>query len=205
MAAIHTDTLVSQLGDPDLIASYLERPGVLQYGHYELLSGLHTDRFIAFSHIANDRVALDRIAGWLLTAVAPWTPTGVMAPSTAGVSLAANIARRLSVPLHLASLDPTGRANGIIGVEDLGGQSVLLVNDLVTTGDGLTALAETAGAAGASISGAAWFLSRADVDVSAAIGCPSASIAELPLPAWAADECELCSTENPLELALDLN
>jgi hypothetical protein len=56
-------------------------------GHFALLSGLHTDRFLAFSRIADDPAALQTIAGWLAPSIALLLPDALVAPSTAGVGL----------------------------------------------------------------------------------------------------------------------
>ena len=198
-------TLQVHLGDPIRAAELIERPGVLQGGHFRLLSGLHSDRFVAFSGIANDPAALDQIADWLLPSVAAWLPTTVIAPSTAGVGLASTIARRLGSPLRLATLDLTGRPDGLIG--DLPGPSdrVLLVNDVVTTGTGLVALSAIASRCGAAIAGSTWFASRGAVDIPSIVGAPAAFVMTADLPTCNADRCPLCAVHEPLEDALDLN
>lgn len=193
------------LGDPDVIVDLLARPGVLRAGHFRLLSGLHADRFVAFSRLVDDENALDVIAGWLAASVAPWRPHVVVAPSTAGVALGSALGRRLGAPLELASLDSDGRPIGLLGNPTLSGRRVLLVNDVVTTGDGMVALAEVVRAAGAEVCGGAWFLSRADVDVASRIEAPTATLGLLDLPAVAPAECAGCAADQSLEDALDLN
>jgi orotate phosphoribosyltransferase len=193
------------LGDPDAVIDLLGRPGVLRAGHFRLLSGLHADRFVVFSRLVEDDHALDMIAGWLLPTIAPWAPDVVIAPSTAGVALGGAIGRRLGAPLELASLDDQGRPNGLLGSPDLDGRRTLLVNDIVTTGDGMAALAEVASQAGATVCGGAWFLSRSEVAVHDRIGAPTASVGYLDLPATRSSECPDCADHRPLEDALDLN
>jgi hypothetical protein len=53
----------------------LAHPGAVLHGHFALLSGLHTDRFLACSHIAKDSRALGKIADWLIPCLAPQAPT----------------------------------------------------------------------------------------------------------------------------------
>lgn len=202
---VPTIAALTRLGDPSAVVDLLARPGVVRGGHFRLLSGLHSDTFIAFSGIAADTAALESIADWMLGNVAVWEPTDVLAPSTAGVGLASTIARRVSAQLHLADLGSAGRPQGILGGSLSPGSRVLLVNDVVTTGAGLRALAHQVGAIGASVAGAAWFVSRGLVDVSAELGVPTAHIADLDAPAWPAEACRLCACSAPLEDALDLN
>lgn len=191
------------LGEPRLVASLLAKPGALRTGHFELLSGLHTDTFFAFSAIARDALAVRQITAWLSPAAAAWEPDTVLAPTTAGVTLAASIARDLGVPLALTSLDEQNRAAGVLGQNDLADQRVLLVNDAFTTGRGLNCLAETATSAGAQVVGAAWFLTRTAQTPDGLP--PHLAVVTAPLPAWPQADCSLCAQNIPAEQAVDLN
>ena len=195
----------TRLGEPLAVTDFLARPGVVRIGHFRLLSGLHTDTFVAFSGIAADSAALDRVADWMLGTVAAWEPSDVLAPTTAGVGLASTLARRLSARLHLADLSSAGRPQHIIGASLTAGARVLLVNDIVTTGAGLRALADLVATTEASVTGAAWFVSRRQVNVTDALDAPTVHIADLDAPAWTAEDCHLCAERVPLEDALDLN
>ncbi len=83
--------------------------------------------------------------------------------------------------------------------------SVLLVNDVVTTGDGLVALADLVRACGAAVSAATWFLSRADIELTERIAAPSVALARLPLQVWDESECPLCAAGVKVTEATDLN
>lgn len=205
MASIADLTVRPVVGDPRSLAELLGRPGVLRTGHYRLLSGLHTEYFLAFSQIAQDARAVRELASDLGAVCAPWLPTMVLAPSTAGVALGGELARELCLPLHLASLDSVGRADGLLGGVSIAGHRVLLVNDVVTTGDGLAALQHAVEAAEASVAGAAWFASRSDAEVGTRIGAPVVMSAALDLAATHADECALCRSGDELQDALDIN
>lgn len=191
-------------GDPAAVARMLEAPGAVLSGHFELLSGLHTDRFIAFSRIASQQPALDLISEWIASAAAAHEPDVVLAPSTAGVGLGWTLARRLGRPMHLASLASDGRPAGILGEPAVEGARVVVVNDVVTTGTGIARLAEVVHARGGEVVAAAWFASRASIDIEDRIGVPAIYIADIPLPSWDADGCPLCSS-SPASAALDLN
>jgi orotate phosphoribosyltransferase len=131
----------------------------LIYGHFELLGGDHADTFIKFSRIAERSTALETTTQWLLPSVAAWLPDVVVAPATAGVALGWTLARRLGLPLVLADVGADGRAVAVPDAESLRDHRALLVNDVVTTGRGMTALAQVANNAGATVAGATWFLS----------------------------------------------
>jgi orotate phosphoribosyltransferase len=193
------------VGDPHRVEEMLLTPQALLDGHFNLLSGLHTDRFLAFSRIADDPAALRRIAAWLAPSLEPLLPNALLAPSTAGVGLGWALARILGVPLHLAMPGCDGRATAILGSPDLVGERVLLINDVVTTGKGLLALSEVAAAAGAEIIGASWFASRGNVDVAGMISTPAIWVTTIDLLAWPQHDCPLCSACAPLQQGLDLN
>ena len=192
------------LGDPVALGEYLARPRVIREGHFCLLSGRHTDRFVAFSAIARDSFALSRIGGWLSAAVATWVPDALVAPSTAGVGLAATIARSLGIPLHLASLDAGSRPVGL-HAELRSGSRVVVVNDILTTGEGMRRLAKVVEHAGGATVGAAFFLLRSSLSAIDGIDVPTARVVDLNLPSWPSSECDACSNGLAMEVATDLN
>lgn len=193
-------------GAPDAVIEMLELDGALLRGHFRLLSGAHSDHFLRFSRIAREPGTVAQIADWVLPSVAAASPSIVVAPSTAGVALGWALASRLGVPLQLASLDDRGRATGLLGEPDVAGARPLLVNDVVTTGEGLRAIADVLRGRDANPVAATWFISRGPVDIEAVVGVPGFPVAERHLPAWDQDACPLCASSSaPVELALDLN
>jgi orotate phosphoribosyltransferase len=130
----------------------------------------------------------------------------VLAPSTAGVTLGGALARQLGVGLQLAALDAQGRAERVLGEAELTNQRVLLVNDVITTGDGLIALRDVVTQAGGSVIGAACFGIRSEIDVAERLGVPATVSVALRLPAVPADRCPLCRDGVAhIEDALDIN
>ncbi|NNM47034.1 phosphoribosyltransferase family protein [Knoellia koreensis] len=192
-------------GDPTTFAGMLTQPSVLREGHFQLLSGVHTDTFLAFSGIAHDVHQLDTVAAWLQPTVEAWTPTVVLSPSTAGVALAAELARNLSIPLCMALQDDSGRPVGLVGKSFAADDRVLLVNDVTTTGRSIEALASLSRATPASIAGAAWFVSR-DPNALKAATYPTVRVADIDLPSWSQKDCRAClAGQGTAERAIDLN
>jgi orotate phosphoribosyltransferase len=194
------------VGDPSELARFLSRPGALRTGHFRLLSGLHTEHFVAFSAIAQDPTAVEAIAANLAAVCGPWGVSSVLAPSTAGVTLGGALARQLGVGFRLAALDAQGRAEGVLGGADFTHQRVLLVNDVITTGDGLIALRDVVTQAGGGVVGAACFGIRSEIDIVERLGVPVSVSVALGLPAVPADRCLLCRDGVAhIEDALDIN
>ncbi len=200
-----TDAAHVHRGDPRVVADMIASSQTIMSGHFRLLSGLHTDLFLAFSRIAGKGAMLERVSEWLAPEAAAERPDFVLAPSTAGVALGWALAGRLGVGLHLASLDDAGRPDGVLGEPDLSGGRGLLVNDVVTTGQSFQALAGLLEQRGAAVGCAAWFMTRSAADVAELIGAPAISVLTLPLAAWDAEGCELCKDSTPLSAAIDLN
>lgn len=102
-------------------------------------------------------------------------------PSCSGCDALASLgwvlANRFGRPLQLASIDENGLPTGLIGEPKLRDSRVLLVNDVVTTGDGLEQLGALVRDRGGVVAGASWFASRAEVDVDEKLGLPDRSFA----------------------------
>jgi len=205
IAVRNATALHVNLGDPRAVAQMLAETRSLVGGHFELLGGSHSDTFVRFSRVAAQPEALDTTARWLLPSVSAWMPDVVAVPTTAGVALAATLAKRLGLTLALADVGEDGRPRGFHSPDGLADRRVLLVNDVVTTGDGVCALAELVRDAGAVVAGATWFLTRDDVTVSDRINAPTAAIGELHLAQWSLDECPLCASGEDLTRAAEIN
>jgi orotate phosphoribosyltransferase len=199
-------SLRTHLGDPLRLAELLGRADVMCEGHFRLLSGLHSDRFVRFSRLADDHESLAYIAELLAGAVASWKPEAIVAPSTAGVSLGVALGRRLGVRLHLCDVGDDGRPTKLIGDAPVQHARMLIVNDVITTGEGVKALASISREAGTDPIGSCAFIARTTADVGELIGLPVAITAAADLAAWTPEECPLCghSDETP-EDARDLN
>jgi orotate phosphoribosyltransferase len=181
------------------------RPEVLRHGHFRLVSGLHSDTFVRFSKLAEDADALAYVADLLAAIVANWQPDAILAPSTAGVSLGVVLGRRLGIRLHLSNVGDDGRATKVIGTMPAEGSRLLIVNDVISTGEGVKALARVATSAGAVPVGCCAFIARTPGEPAEAVGMPVAVTACADLGAWAADDCSLCEAGLPPEDARDLN
>ena len=185
-----------------MVARQLTSPGVVRVGHFQLLSGLHTDTFIAFSKLADNTDELELVASWLEPTVGSWQVDSILAPSTAGVALGATLARRLGVPLFLALVRPDGRPDQLLGVGNPSLRRTLIVNDVTTTGSSLGALAELIEENQGEVAGATWYASRGSKDLDFAF--PTAHVVDVHLNAHPAERCSLCSHGEP-ERATDLN
>ena len=203
--AFSEPTLLAHFGDPWYVAELLARPQTVCDGHYRLLSGQHADRYVRFSSLARDGEALRRIGVLLGDVVAPLGITAVLAPSTAGVALGVELSRYLGARLTLVTVDDAGRPTELLGGRGLDSDHVLVVNDVISTGQGIRALADLARTAGADVVAGAAFLSRRSHDDPPVADFPIALVATLPLPSWDQEACPMCSHDEPWADGRDLN
>lgn len=140
----------------DILAS----AGALLEGHFVLQGGEHSDFFLRFARLTRDEGLAERVATLLLD-VAPFVPAReftVLCPETAGAFLGSAIARVRGAGLAIAEVDdrrcpvPRLRAGEIKP-----GMTVLVVNDVVTTGNSVSTLIDLAHSRSATVAGVAVF------------------------------------------------
>lgn len=114
--------------------------GALLGGFFHLLSGQHSEKFLRYSAIAslveNNRRIAELVASLILRS--PLRFERILSPDTAGILLASELSRILGRPRLVARTDEWHRPDSILnGIDLKPGQTVLLVNDLITSGTGL--------------------------------------------------------------------
>ena len=140
-------------GLPELLFRALADTGALLRGHFGLHGGKHTEYFIRFRALSRDRTLLGLVADHLVARVEPGVAT-VIVPESAGFFLGDAIATRLGATVAVARTDLQRRPgrtlfNGAVHR----GDSVLVVNDVVTTGTSLEPLLDLAADRGAVVAG----------------------------------------------------
>lgn len=96
------------------------------------------------------------------------------------------------------------RIEWLVGTPAPLGARVLLVNDVTTTGTAIHALARMAREAGGAVAGAAWFASR-HLESEPSLPYPTVHVADVDLPSWPPQNCQLCAAGDYPEKAQDLN
>lgn len=138
-------------GLPDLLYRALAETGALLRGHFSLHGGKHTEYFIRFRALSRNPILLGHVADHLAARVEPPVQT-VIVPESAGFFLGDAIATRLGATVAVARTDLQRRPgrtlyNGAVHR----GDSVLVVNDVVTTGASLEPLMDLAADRGATV------------------------------------------------------
>jgi orotate phosphoribosyltransferase len=171
----------------------LKDSGALLEGHFQLSSGLHSDRYVQCARALED----PRLAGLLGAALAKLAPAGVktvVSPALGGILIGYEVARGLGARFLFSERDG-GQMVLRRGFKLKPGERVVIVEDVVTTGKSsgeVLALVEAAGAKAEAV--------LAIVDRSGGrseIGLPIRGLLELPLAAYQPASCPLCKAGTP--------
>jgi orotate phosphoribosyltransferase len=172
--------------------------GAHQRGHFLLSSGLHSGDYLQCAlYLAQPRRAAN--AGDLLAraiAEAGLAPEIVIAPAMGGLIIGHETARALGLPFIF-----TERAQGEMvlrrgfGLEAR--QSVVVVEDVVTTGRSTHEVISILEGLGAEVIGVASIVNRSS-EVQPFSPLPSRALLEVDFPTWTAAECPLCHEGVPI-------
>jgi orotate phosphoribosyltransferase len=167
-----------------------KRTGALLEGHFLLSSGLHSTHYLQcallLQHpaeaIAFGRAIADRFSNERIETVA--------APAIGGIVIGYEVARTLGARFIWTERE-AGQMTLRRGFTVRAGESVLVVEDVITTGGSTRETIETIRSAGARVVGAASIIDRSQGR--ADVGVPRIALATLDVPAVAPSACEACA------------
>jgi len=186
------------------IIDLLTESGALLKGHFLLSSGRHSDTYFQCAKllqypdkaksvleevsnkiredIKNGKIKVDIVAG----------------PAIGGIITAWEVARQLSLPAIFTERDDSGNMTLRRGFEVKQGQSVLIVEDVVTTGKSSGECALALEKDGAKVTALACVVDRRAKDASD-ISWPFYPALKLSVQSWDPSDCELCKKSIPIE------
>jgi orotate phosphoribosyltransferase len=173
------------------------RSGALLEGHFLLKSGRHAGRylekFLVLQHPAIGQELCRRFA----EALAPYSPTLVVGPTTGGVLLSFETARQLGDGVRAAFAEPIDAGGRGLrrGWPVASNERVALVDDILTTGASLVETVDAVRAAGVEPLAAAVIVDRSTAPVE--LGFPLHALGRLQIPSWDPGDCELCAAGVP--------
>ena len=177
-----------------LLRTFQEK-GALLEGHFLLTSGLHSPRYLQCARVLMDpplATALGRaLAERLRPLLGGESVSAVVAPALGGVLVAHEVARAL-VCRALFTERQDGRMTLRRGFAIEGGESVVVVEDVVTTGGSTREVIDAVSACRARVLAVGSLVDRSGGRVD--LGVPRRSLLELEVPTWPPEECPLCAS-----------
>ena len=166
----------------------LVRANALLKDHFQLTSGLHSDRYIQCALLLAQPKEAEAACAALADKLADTRPQLVIGPALGGVIVAHEVARRLGTPSFFAE-----RKDGPMslrrGFAVQPGVRVVVVEDVVTTGGSVMEVAELVKAAGAEVVGLGSLVCRAR---KSPFTLRYEALLNLPIDSWEPAECPLC-------------
>jgi orotate phosphoribosyltransferase len=177
----------------DLLSIFKER-GALLEGHFLLTSGLHSPGYLQCARVLMDPELASRLGKALAETLTPLLsgsrPHAVVAPALGGVLVAHEVARGFGCQGLF-----TERQDGVMtlrrGFSLEGGEPVVVVEDVITTGGSTREVIECVRGAGARVLAVGSLVDRSGGTVD--LGLPRASLLQLEVPTWEAPLCPLCA------------
>ena len=177
----------------DLLELFRER-GALLEGHFLLSSGLHSPRYLQSARVLMDPPLATRLGGQLAALVrpdlGPRAVTAAVSPALGGLIIGQEVARGLGA-LALFTEREAGRMTLRRGFSLTAGDTVVVVEDVVTTGGSTREVIDAVRDRGAAVLAAAALVDRSGGQ--AVLPVPLRSLLQLDVPTWAAESCPLCA------------
>jgi orotate phosphoribosyltransferase len=180
------------------VLDLLRESGALLEGHFELSSGLHSDRYFQCAL----GLCEPQRAGVLASALAeklPYEVDLVVGPALGAVVWAQEMARALGTPAHF-----TERKDGEMllrrGFFIEPGTRVLVVEDVITTGGSAREVVELLRGLGVVVAGVGTLVNRSGGNPFEDLGMELSALAEVQVETWEAGDCPLCAGgEEPIK------
>jgi orotate phosphoribosyltransferase len=176
---------------PEEVISRFKRTGALLEGHFILSSGLHSSVYLQCALVLQHPPEAESFARALAASYQGESIETVAAPAIGGLVIGYEVARSLGARFLWTERDTQGRMTLRRGFTIRPGESVLVVEDVITTGGSTRETIEALRSAGARIIGAASIIDRSSGR--ADVGVPRIALATLDVPALAQSACPLCA------------
>lgn len=181
------------------VLRHFQQTGALLDGHFELRSGLHSDRFFQCAHLLRHPRRAEALAADLahrLRQTLPDLPqvTGVISPAMGGIIVGHELARALDTQSIFAEKQD-GRLC-LRRFQIAPGQTWIVAEDVVTRGGRVQETIDIVRAAGAAVAAVALLVDRSDGRL--AFDCPVISLLRMTPRLWPPADCPLCRSGRPL-------
>lgn len=173
--------------------------GAHRKGHFRLSSGLHSGDYLQCALYLADPVRAARAGGMIATGIKALgiEPELIVSPALGGVIIGHEVARAMERPFIF-----TERQDGVMtlrrGFALRPGQSVVIVEDVVTTGKSTREVIEVLEQAGAKVLAMASMVNRSGRS-NPFEPLPYHALLTVDFPVWEPEHCPLCQQGIPIE------
>jgi orotate phosphoribosyltransferase len=180
------------------ILDIFTRTRALLKGHFVLRSGLHSGHYFQCAQVCQHMDAVERLGELLLAKVRAmgWTFSTVLAPAMGGLVIGQEVARRAKARYIFCE-----KENDALvlrrGFTLAPGESVLVVEDVVTRGGRVNECLEIVRRAGGAVAGVAMLVDRSAGSVR--FDAPFVSLLELSFPTYTAEQVPEALAKLPVE------
>lgn len=178
------------------VLTLLEESGALMTGHFELASGLHSDRYCQCARLLEDPGRAEEVGRALAERFRSDAIDVVVSPALGGIIIGHEVARALGVRSIFAERRE-GRMILRRGFGVIPGENALVVEDVVTTGSSVGEVADLVRGSGATVAGFGFIVDRSAGDLD--MGAAARSLTRLDIETYARDTCPLCLRGVPID------
>ena len=179
------------------ILKFLEHTGALLNGHFELRSGLHSNRFFQCANL----LRYPRIAGKLceelvarLTAAQDVAKvTGVISPALGGILVGHEVARAMDKPCIFAEKQDNKLVMRRFNIKP--GERYVVAEDVITRGGRVQETVDLVREAGAEVEAILVLVDRSAGNAS--FDYPLFALLEMAPEVWEPADCPMCANEEP--------
>jgi orotate phosphoribosyltransferase len=177
------------------VLELFSRCGALLEGHFKLSSGLHSQGYLQSALVLQHPEHAATLGEAVADRVRDWRPAVVLSPALGGLIIGHEVARALGVRAMFAERRD-GRLTLRRGFAVEPGERVLIVEDVVTTGQSTRETIDVARDSAGDVVGAASVINRGGGDVD--LGVPFEALAAVSWPTHVQQECPLCAEDIPI-------
>lgn len=175
---------------PEEVIERFRRTGALLEGHFILSSGLHSTKYLQCALLLQHPAEAQRFGQALAEQFRQERIETVAAPAIGGIVIGYEVARQLGARFIWTERE-AGEMTLRRGFTVRPGESILVVEDVITTGGSTCETIETLRSTGARVIGAASIIDRSSGR--ADVGVPRIALATLDVPSVAPSACEACA------------
>ena len=163
-------------------------------GHFRLTSGLHSSEYLQSALVLQHPVFAERLGRSLAESM----PKGqvVASPALGGLIIGHEVARAMGARFVFTERDPAGKMVLRRGFSLDPQETVVVVEDVVTTGGSTREVIELVQASGVQVLGVGSIIDRSGGKVD--LGVPRVALATLNAVSWTPEECPLCKQGLPV-------